>query len=134
MGAKQSTNVNSGGSVSSTSSPRIGGLNEAVAGSSNGSSSTRDASNRRSGGGSGVSGSSVIAESDWRSRARSLGNVINGHPSNSSSAAAHTLSFPASGSPDSDADTDDVPLNRLFAASSLPVRFVSFSHGKFVCT
>lgn len=128
MGAKQSTNVSGGGSMSSTSSPRIG-LNDAVAGSSNGSSS-RDAANRRASGAPGV-----ISEADWRSRARSLGNVINGHPSSSSGGhpmlSSGGLSFAVSGSPDSDTDTDDtVPFNRLFAASSLPVRFVSFSHGK----
>lgn len=126
MGAKQSTNVNGGGSVSSTNSPRIG-LNDAVAGSSNGS-SNRDPASRRQPGAPGA-----VAEGDWRSRARSLGNVINGHPSGSgghSMLSSGGLSFAVSGSPDSDTDTDDVPFNRLFAASSLPVRFVSFSHGK----
>lgn len=127
MGAKQSTNVNGGGSVSSTNSPRIG-LNDAVPGSSNGS-SNRDATSRRAPGASGAA-----ADVDWRSRARSLGNVINGLPSSSggnSMLSSGGLSFAVSGSPDSDTDTDDVPLNRLFTASSLPVRFVSFSHGKF---
>lgn len=125
MGAKQSTNVNGGGSVSSTNSPSIG-LNDAVPGSSNGS-SNRDATSRRAPGASGAA-----ADVDWRSRARSLGNVINGLPSSSggnSMLSSGGLSFAVSGSPDSDTDTDDVPLNRLFTASSLPVRFVSFSHG-----
>lgn len=125
MGARQSTNVNGGGSVSSTNSPRIG-LNDAVAGSSNGS-SNRDGSNRRTSGAQGA-----MAEADWRSRARSLGNVINGHPSSSGGhpmMSSGGLSFAVSGSPDSDTENDDVPFNRLFAASSLPVRFVSFSHG-----
>ncbi|RWS29826.1 E3 ubiquitin-protein ligase ZNRF2-like protein [Leptotrombidium deliense] len=121
MGARQS---NAQTSASNTNSPRTQATgNDASASSSSAVRVNGLSRNRLSNSGS-----------DWRQRARSLTNVINGHSVGTANGqsivgipSSGQGSFGLSASPDSDTSTEDVSFGRVFSAHSLPVQLVPFS-------
>ena len=127
MGGRQSTPT---GSTASPMERNSNGHHHSAPGSAalSGPSSSREGRNSRH----------LMAQSDWRQRARSLGNVMNGQPSDGHSLLnmpAMGLSFGLSGSPDSDTSTEDVSVGHghfRFSAHSLPVHVVPYAGTFFV--
>ena len=133
MGARQSTAGAPGVGGSVSSSPRLNGAGSA--GSGAGPSGGRHENGHQGATGRSAAASSVATRSmsgpgDWRLRARSLSNVINGPgvPGTSSGVMSGLPQFPGS-SPDSDTSSEALDIsvfNRVIPAS-LPIHLVPFN-------
>ncbi|KAI1285447.1 E3 ubiquitin-protein ligase ZNRF1 [Halotydeus destructor] len=125
MGGRQSTPGSAAQSPLGRSSMSNGHHSAPGTNALSGPGSSRDNSTSRS-------SRQLMVQSDWRTRARSMGNFVGGHPEPSGRAIVNLngmgFSFGVPGSPDSDTSTEDISsVGRVFSPHSLPLHFMSFS-------